>query len=110
MNVLHGLPGSLTHVAGLIPIAKLNGFLFTRGRARRDSRSSEDAVRKPDIRFHGRIASGIKNLSADDSIDRSHLKLLLLDLRQKAQKPLPKMVGAIVPAAFGTVTGETPSP
>ena len=64
-DVLGGLARALAEIPSFVAIAQLNGFVFARRCAGRDSGASHAAVSKEDIRLHSRVATRVEYLSTN---------------------------------------------
>ncbi len=68
-DVFDGVECALAEIAGLVAVAKFNGFMFTRGGAGWDSSASFAAVGQINVGFDGRIATRVEDLSSEDFYD-----------------------------------------
>jgi len=69
VDVSDGLRGSLAEVPRLIAIAKFDRFMFAGGRSGWHRRAAHASVREINVRFHSRIATGVKDLPSKGSYD-----------------------------------------
>ena len=73
VDVGDGFQNAFAEIFRLVTVAKLERFVFTSGSAGRNRGTAEDAAFENDVRFHGGIPAGVKDLAGIDFADlRGH--------------------------------------
>ena len=72
VDVGHGFQHALAQVTALVAIAQLEGLAGTGGSTGRRAGAADDAVVQDHVRFNGRVAAGVQDLTALDVDDLCH--------------------------------------
>ncbi len=75
VHVLHRLQHALAQIALLVAVAQFNRFFLTCGRARRHGGTAHHTRFQQHVRFYGRVATGIQNLTRYDINNCTHSSL-----------------------------------
>ncbi len=73
VDVLDGLGDALAEVSGLVPVAKFDGLVDTRGCSGRHGGAAQCPVLEDDVHLDGGIAARIQDFAGFDVFDYAHV-------------------------------------